>query len=180
MYEWWLRAAAWKNQVILHNILIIVKINYSNSGIKRFDDRNYHTVAGQRRTNPSTMVPDWTLMPECRCRTEAADYWKNCRCRTNFSPAFRHSFSTTCSLDAHWVSLFTSTNNSFFKCRNVGLFGIQSCSSVPEWTKIPMLEPVRYWNKGTQSGTGLLRNWTEIQDAGMPMPSYGNYGILQH
>jgi hypothetical protein len=35
-------------------------------------------------------MPDWTLMPECRCRTEAADYRKKCRCRTNFSPAFRH------------------------------------------------------------------------------------------
>ncbi len=29
-------------------------------------------------------------MPECRCRTEAPDYRKKCRCRTNFSPAFRH------------------------------------------------------------------------------------------
>jgi hypothetical protein len=43
-------------------------------------------------------------------------------------------------------------------------------------------EPVRYRNKGTQSGTGMLRYRTEIQDAGMPMqvastsmpmPSYG-------
>jgi hypothetical protein len=31
-------------------------------------------------------------MPECRCRTEGADYRKKCRCRTNFSPAFRHDF----------------------------------------------------------------------------------------
>jgi hypothetical protein len=29
-------------------------------------------------------------MPECRCRTEAADYRKKCRCRTNFSPAIQH------------------------------------------------------------------------------------------
>jgi hypothetical protein len=29
-------------------------------------------------------------MPECRCRTEADDYRKKCRCRTNFYPAFRH------------------------------------------------------------------------------------------
>ncbi len=34
MYVWWLRAATWKNQVILHNILFIVKINFSNFGIK--------------------------------------------------------------------------------------------------------------------------------------------------
>ncbi len=38
--------------------------------------------------------------------------------------------------------------------------------------KIPMPEPVRYRNKATQSGTGILRYRTEIQDAGMPMPSY--------
>ncbi len=42
---------------------------------------------------------------------------------------------------------------------------------LPEWTKIPMPEPVRYRNKGTQSGTGMLRYRTEIQDAGMPMAS---------
>ncbi len=39
-------------------------------------------------------------------------------------------------------------------------------SLVPEWTKIPMPEPVRYWNKGAQSGTGMLWYRTEIQDAG--------------
>jgi hypothetical protein len=45
--------------------------------------------AGQCRPNPWSAVPDWTLMPEYQCRTEAADYRKKCRCRTNFSPAFR-------------------------------------------------------------------------------------------
>ncbi len=29
-------------------------------------------IAGQCRTNPWPVVPDWTRMPECRCRTEAA------------------------------------------------------------------------------------------------------------
>jgi hypothetical protein len=29
----------------------------------------------------------------------------------------------------------------------------------------------RYRNKGTQSGTGMLRYRTEIHDAGMPMPA---------
>jgi hypothetical protein len=31
--------------------------------------------------------------------------------------------------------------------------------------KMPMPEPVRYRNKGTQSGAGILRYWTEIPDA---------------
>ena len=31
-------------------------------------------------------------MTECRCRMEAADYRKKCRCRTNFSPAFTYDF----------------------------------------------------------------------------------------
>ncbi len=47
-------------------------------------------IAGQCRTNPWPAVPDWTLMPECRYRTKAADYRKKCRCRTSFSPAFWH------------------------------------------------------------------------------------------
>jgi hypothetical protein len=34
-----------------------------------------------------------------------------------------------------------------------------------------MPEPVQYRKKGTQSGTGMLRYQTEIQDAGMPMPA---------
>jgi hypothetical protein len=34
---------------------------------------------------------------------------------------------------------------------------------------MPMLETVWYQNKGTQSRTGMLRYWTEIQDAGVPM-----------
>ncbi len=41
-------------------------------------------------------------------------------------------------------------------------------SPVPEWPKIPMLEPARYRNKKTQSGTGMLRYRNEIQDAGLP------------
>jgi hypothetical protein len=40
-------------------------------------------------------------------------------------------------------------------------------------TKVPMPEPVRCRNKVTQPGTGMLRYWTEILDAEMPMPSYG-------
>jgi hypothetical protein len=56
---------------------------------------------------------------------------------------------------------FTTTTNRFFKCRNVGLSGIQS---------------VRYRNEQklrcrNQSGTGMLRYRTEKQDAGMPMPA---------
>jgi hypothetical protein len=31
-----------------------------------------------------------------------------------------------------------------------------------------MPEPVWYRNKETQSGTGMLRYWTEIKDAGIP------------
>jgi hypothetical protein len=34
-----------------------------------------------------------------------------------------------------------------------------------------MTEPVRYRNKGSQSGTGMLWYRTEIQDAGMLMPA---------
>jgi hypothetical protein len=34
-----------------------------------------------------------------------------------------------------------------------------------------MPEPARYLNKGIQSGTGMTRYRTEIQDAGIPIPA---------
>ncbi len=107
-------------------------------------------IAGQCRTNPWPAVPDWTLMPECGCRTEAADYRKKCQCWTNFSPAFQHlhmifqnhiaritqsaaAYGRAGCITFHYLQFgpalgfpFTTTNNSFFKCRNVGLSGIQS------------------------------------------------------
>ncbi len=67
---------------------------------------------------------------------------------------------------------FTITNNSCFKCRNVGLSGIQSVRYRNEQT-IPMSEPVRYQNKWTQSGTGMLRYRSEIQDADAQLCSWG-------
>jgi hypothetical protein len=51
---------------------------------------------------------------------------------------------------------------------NAGLFSIRSVRYRTEQNV-----PVRYWDKGNQFGTGMLRYRTEIQDAGMPMPSYG-------
>ncbi len=59
------------------------------------------TIAGQCQTSTWPTIPDWTLMPECRFRTEAADYRKKWRCRTNFFPAFRLCFTTA---DASWFS----------------------------------------------------------------------------
>ena len=46
--------------------------------------------AGQCQTNPWLMVPVWSLMLECWCQTEAADYRKKCRCWTNLFLAFQH------------------------------------------------------------------------------------------
>ncbi len=53
------------------------------------------------------------------------------------------------------------------ECRAV----LHLISPLPEWTKTPMPELMRYRDKRTQSGTGMLRYRTEIQDAGMPMPA---------
>ncbi len=49
-------------------------------------------IAGQCRTIPWPMVPDWHRLLECRCRTAAVVYRKRkkCRCRINFFLAFRH------------------------------------------------------------------------------------------
>jgi hypothetical protein len=139
MYVWWLRAATWKNQVILQNILIIVKINYSNSGINRFDDRNYHSWATpDKSVNNGT---GQTLMPECRCRTEAADYWKKCRCRTNFSPAFRHSHMT---FQYHSARVTPST----------AAYGRAGCITF----HYLQFGCVVYCSASSQSGTGMNKN----------------------
>ncbi len=44
-------------------------------------------------------------------------------------------------------------------------------SPVPDWKKLTMPEQVRYRTKLTQSGIFLVRYWTKIRDAGMPMPA---------
>ncbi len=137
-------------------------------------------------------------MPECRCRTEAADYRKKCRCRTNFSLAFRHLYMIfqyhiaritppqQLSMDAQGVSLSTTGSLESWTCTGFPfhyhqkqLLKIPECrtvrhpvSPVPEWIKIPMPEPVRYRNKGTKwSSIGMLRYRTVIQNAGMSMPA---------
>jgi hypothetical protein len=63
-------------------------------------------IAGQCRTNPWPAVPDWTLMPECQCRIEAADYRKKCRCRTNF---FQHSGIPSFTYDRRCLLVFLIT-----------------------------------------------------------------------
>ncbi len=86
-------------------------------------------------------------MLDCRCRTEAADYRKKCRWRTNFSPAFWHlhmnfqyhsknknntnsSYLWTCRVHPfhhhQQQAVWTCRVYPFFKCRNVGLSGVQS------------------------------------------------------
>jgi hypothetical protein len=62
----------------------------------------------------------------------------------------------------------TTTTNSFFKCRNVGRCPASSQSGTV-MNKNSVAEAVRYRNKGTQSGTGMLRYQTEIQDAGIDL-----------
>jgi hypothetical protein len=116
-------------------------------------------------------------MPDYRCLTEAADYRKKCRCQTNFYPTFTYLFSISYSMDVHGVSLFTASSKDvqgvslstassmyvqcvpFFKCRTVW----HPVSPVTERTEMPMPEPVRYRNKGTQSGTGLRSRMLEYR-----------------
>ncbi len=47
---------------------------------------------------------------------------------------------------------------------------LASSQSGIQMNKNAVVEPVRYRNKGTQSDTLMLQYWTEVQDAGMPMP----------
>jgi hypothetical protein len=42
---------------------------------------------------------------------------------------------------------------------------------VPDWKKLTMPELFRYRIKETQSGIFLVRYWTEMKDARMPMPA---------
>ncbi len=113
-------------------------------------------------------------MPECRCRTEAANYWKKSRCRTNFSLAFRHLhiifqyhkaritqladvYGRSGCITFHYLQFeralgipFT-TNNSFFKCRNVGLSGIQSVRYRNEQKFRCQNAPVPDWDTGSRN-----------------------------
>ena len=125
-------------------------------------------------------------MPKCH-------YQKKCRCRTNFSLAFRHlskwtkmlmpepvsgiilsvqgvSLSTTCSLDVHWVSLSQETSSVDVQGTflNGKMSDIQSVR--PKWKKMLMPEPVRYRNKRApvRYRNAHLTDWDT--DAGMPMP----------
>ncbi len=77
--------------------------------------------AGQCRNNPWPAVPDWTLRPEYRCRTEAADYRKKCRCRTNLSPVyqFRH---------LHDFSMAYSKNNTISHVQGKALWTFTTCT----------------------------------------------------
>ncbi len=88
------------------------------------------------------------------------------------------ALSTTCNLDVHWVSLSQPPKPAVWMCRVYRFLKMPECrtvrhpvSPVPEWTKMLMPEPFQYRNKRTQSGTGMLRYRTEIQDAGMPIPA---------
>ncbi len=137
-------------------------------------------------------------MPECRCRTEAADYRKKYRCRTNFSPAFRYLhmiFQYRLARITPSAAVYGRAGCIPFDQQQYGragcihfrsqqyvqglpLFlnaGMSDCPSFIQsgigTNKMRMPEPVRYQNKGTWSGTGMLRYRTEIQDAGMPAAS---------
>jgi hypothetical protein len=150
------------------------------------------TIAGQCRTNPWLTVPDWTLMPKCRCRTEAAGYRKKCRCRTNFSPAFRHLhmifqyhiakktpstavYGRACRVYSFPPTAVWTWRVYRFPQPAVWMFRVYTPFLMPECRTVrhpgsPV--PVQEWTKmrmQNQSSTRMLRCRTEIQDAGMPM-----------
>ncbi len=74
-----------------------------------------------------------------------------------------------------------------YKCRNAKLSGIRLVQYQTENLMMPGL--VQYRNKPRQSGIFLIRYWTGIIDAGMPMPalvssmsmpSYGDESEVAH
>ncbi len=50
----------------------------------------FTVISGQCRTKPWPAASTLTLMPECRCRTNAADLWKKCWCSIHLLQAFRY------------------------------------------------------------------------------------------
>ncbi len=119
----------------------------------------------------SNAAPCWALLhpcePELLCTLWATLYPKELGC-TLVSCAI--TFWTKLQLLSYW----TVTKLPPF----VQLFWMPRCrtdrhpvSLVPERKIIMMPEPFRYWNKETQSGTGILWYWTEMIDAGIPMPA---------
>ncbi len=66
-------------------------------------------------------------------------------------------------VNVHWHIYCTE----MLECRTVR----HPVSPIPDWKKLTMPKPVRYWTKLTQSGIFLVRYQTIIRDAGMPMPA---------
>jgi hypothetical protein len=60
-------------------------------------------------------------------------------------------------LVAGYLALFLFTEAEF-----LGVIGRKKMQPTPE--------PIWYRNRETQSGTGMLRYWTGMLDAGMPIP----------
>ncbi len=83
--------------------------------------------------------------------------------------------STASSMDMQGVFLSVARSMDMKGCTpflNVGMSDcLASRQSGIQMNKNAVVEPVRYRNKGTQSGTVMLRYWTEVHDAGMPMPA---------
>jgi hypothetical protein len=118
-------------------------------------------------------------MPECRCRTEAANYRKKSEAALTFlwlsgiyiqyDLSISYSKNNTISSCLWTCRVYQFPLPAVWKCTEYPFHHYQQqlfqmpesrtvrhlVSPVPEWTKIPMPEPVQYRNKGPQSGTRL-------------------------
>ncbi len=103
-------------------------------------------------------------------------------CDNVFLPRFKSS--QVCDRDLakildEWIEHTYLLLYNFLECRTVR----HLVSPVPDWQEISMPEPVRYQNKKTLSGTGMLRYRTEMipmpaASALMSMPNYGNVIVI--
>jgi len=137
------------------------------------------------------------LIPECRCRIDAADYRPKMPIPDSLFldiPTFTYDLSITSDMSTSqrntttsrlWtcicVILFTTSSidvqgvhlspsySSFSQCRTFR----HPVSPEPEWKIMQILEPVRYSHKVALSVTGMIRYRIErsMSVSGMPMPA---------
>ncbi len=130
-------------------------------------------------------------MLECRCRTKQYEVRKTNDAGLSFSLAFRHPCIHACALTQsmlhnQMLHVHVHVACSCQCCISCQCFMSMSMSidiyiEMPDCLasgqsgtglkKLTMPKPVWYRTKLRQSGIFLVRYWTKIRDAGMPMPA---------
>jgi hypothetical protein len=166
------------------------------SGSSELDNvQNVIFIAGHLWTNPWQELPDWPCYRNADAGLSVVNQQKTDDAIPYFVSAFQHPCMSVVQIHAAWPNPFCVSMSMLYvhahtacpcpcqcsmsmsmsmyiyiemlECWNVW----HQVSPVLECKKLTMLEQVWYQTKLTQSGIFLVRYWTKIRDARMPMPA---------